>query len=79
VVQSGETRADTRTGKNGRTDSLRQPVFARLAAYEDVKDPERLHHDPAIRWIVGDKAAQGCAASPSQMGRFETQWLAARP
>src|SRR5262249_25875822 len=27
--------------------------------------------------IVGGKAAQGCAASPSQMGRFETQWLAA--
>jgi hypothetical protein len=30
-----------------------------------------------MRWIVGDKAVQGCAASPSQMGRFETQWLAA--
>jgi len=29
------------------------------------------------RWIVGGKAAQGCAASPSQMGRFETQWLPA--
>ena len=27
--------------------------------------------------LVGGKAAQGCAASPSQMGRFETQWLAA--
>jgi hypothetical protein len=33
--------------------------------------------DPAMRWIVGGKASQGCAASPSQMGRFETQWLAA--
>jgi hypothetical protein len=30
-----------------------------------------------MRWIVGGKAAQHCAASPSQMGRFETQWLAA--
>src|ERR1039458_5696052 len=30
-----------------------------------------------MRWIVGGKAAQGSAASPSQMGRFETQWLAA--
>jgi hypothetical protein len=30
-----------------------------------------------MRWIVGGKAAHGCAASPSQMGRFETQWLAA--
>ena len=40
-------------------------------------DAERLRHDPAMRWIVGGKAAQGCAASPSQMGRFETRWLAA--
>src|SRR5271156_200917 len=29
-----------------------------------------------MRWIVGGKAAQGRAASPSQMGRLETQWLA---
>src|SRR5262245_10270136 len=29
-----------------------------------------------MRWIVGGKAAQSSAASPSQMGRFETQWLA---
>src|SRR5262249_37168017 len=45
--------------------------------YEDVNDAERLRHDPAMRWIVGGKAAQRSAASPSQMGRFETQWLAA--
>ena len=56
---------------------LRQSVFGRLAGYEDVNDAERLRHDPAMRWIVGDKAVQGYAASPSQMGRFETQWLAA--
>ncbi len=54
---------------------LRQSVFGRLAGYEDVNDAERLRHDPAMRWIVGGKAAQGRAASPSQMGRFETQWL----
>jgi hypothetical protein len=42
-----------------------------------VNEAERLCHDPAMRWIVGGKAAQGCAAAPSQMGRFETQWLAA--
>jgi hypothetical protein len=29
------------------------------------------------RTIVGGKAAQRSAVSPSQMGRFETQWLAA--
>src|ERR1700704_419171 len=54
-----------------------QSVFGRLAGYEDVNDAERLRHDPAMRWIVGGKAAHGSAASPSQMGRFETKWLAA--
>src|SRR5262249_38146412 len=29
-----------------------------------------------MRWVVGGKAAQRSPASPSQMGRFETQWLA---
>ena len=42
-----------------------------------MNDAEHLRRDPAMRWIVGGKAAQGCAASPSQMGRFETQWLGA--
>jgi hypothetical protein len=44
---------------------------SRLAGYEDVNDAEWLRHDPAMRWIVGGKAALGCAASASQMGRFE--------
>ena len=77
---AGETLADVRTGKNGRhalVGLLRQSVFGRLAGYEDVNDAERLRHDPAMRWIVGGKAAKGRAASPSQMGRFETHWLAA--
>jgi hypothetical protein len=80
TAMAGETLADARTGKNGRhalVGLLRQSVFGRLAGYEDVNDAERLRHDPAMRWIVGGKAAQGRAASPSQMGRFETQWLAA--
>jgi hypothetical protein len=47
-----------------------------LPDIEDVNDAERLRHDPAMRWIVGGKAAKGRAASPSQMGRFETNWLA---
>ena len=66
-----------RTGKNGRhalVGLLRQSVFSRLAGYEDVNDAERLRHDPAMRWIVGGKASHSCAASPSQIGRFETQW-----
>jgi hypothetical protein len=77
---AGDRLADARTGKNGRhalVGMLRQSVFGRLAGYEDVNDAERLRHDPAMRWIIGGKAAKGRAASPSQMGRFETEWLAA--
>jgi Transposase DDE domain group 1 len=80
TVMAGEMLADARTGKNGRhalVGLLRQSVFGRLAGYEDVNDAERLRHDPAMRRIIGGKAASGAAASPSQMGRFETKWLAA--
>src|SRR5215831_15508560 len=49
--------------------------FGRLAGYEDVNDANRLCRDPAMRWVVGDRAITGCAASASQMGRFETKWL----
>src|SRR6195256_5304642 len=80
TVIAGNSLADARTGKNGRhalVGLLRQSVFSRLAGYEDVNDAERLRHDPAMRWIVGGKASHSCAASPSQIGRFETQWLAA--
>src|SRR5580692_78193 len=77
---AGESLADARTGKNGRhalVGMFRQSLFGRLAGYEDVNDAERLRQDPAMRWIVGGKAATGAAASPSQMGRFETRWLTA--
>jgi len=73
-----DTLADARTGKNGRhrlAGLLRQSVFGRLAGYEDVNDAERLCRDPAMRWVVGDWAITGSAASASQMGRFETKWL----
>ena len=79
-AMAGERLADARTGKNGRhalVGMLRQAVFGRLAGYEDVNDAGRLRHDPAMRWIVGGKAASRCAASASQMGRFETRWLTA--
>jgi hypothetical protein len=75
---AADTLADTRTGKNGRhrlAGLLRQLVFGRLAGYEDVNDAERLRRDPAMRWVVGDRAISGSAASASQMGRFETKWL----
>ncbi len=51
-------------------------MFGRLAGYEDVNDAERLGRDPTMRWIVGGKAIERDAASTSQMGRFETEWLA---
>ena len=75
---AGDELADSRTGKNGRhrlTGLLRQSVFGRLAGYEEVNDAERLCRDPAMRWVVGDRAITGSAASASQMGRFETKWL----
>ena len=79
MVIAGQTLADARTGRNGRHDligMLRQSVFGRLAGYEDVNDADRLGRDPAMRWIVGGRAATKQAASTSQMGRFETEWLA---
>jgi hypothetical protein len=77
---AGAMLADARTGRNSRhalVGLLRQSVFGRLAGYEDVNDADRLRHDPTMRWIVGGKAASGAAASPSQMGRFETRWRTA--
>src|ERR1700681_2949890 len=79
TTSGGERLAEARTGKNRRhllVGLLRQSVFARLAGYEDVNDAERLCHDPAMRWVVGGGAPMGRAASASQMGRFETEWLA---
>jgi hypothetical protein len=54
---------------------FRQSVFGRLAGYEDADDAGRLCRDPAMRWVVGDRAVTGSAASASQIGRFETKWL----
>src|SRR5271163_3207607 len=78
TTSGGERLAEARTGKNRRhllVGLLRQSVFGRLAGYEDVNDAERLCRDPAMRWVVGDRAITGSAASASQMGRFETEWL----
>jgi Transposase DDE domain group 1 len=78
TTTGGQRLADARTGKNSQhllVGLLRQSVFGRLAGYEDVNDAERLCRDPAMRWVVGDRAITGSAASASQMGRFETKWL----
>jgi hypothetical protein len=71
--------AEGRRGKNIRhrlLGLLRQAVYARLAGYEDVNDAERLARDPAMRAIIGREGLDRPAASTSEMGRFETEWLA---
>jgi hypothetical protein len=76
----GDELVDPRTGKNGQhamKGLFRQSVFGRLGGYEDVNDADRLGRDPAMRWIVGGRAVAKAAASTSQMGRFETEFLAA--
>ena len=80
TTMAGDGLTDGRTGRNGQhglTGLLRQSLFGRLGGYEDVNDAARLRYDPAMRWVVGEKAPLGFAASASQMGRFETQWLTA--
>jgi hypothetical protein len=74
---AGGVLSECRRGRNTRhllTGLLRQSVFGRLAGDEDVNDAERLRRDPAMRWVVGDRAVRA-AATASQMGRFETGWL----
>jgi len=72
---------DGRRGKNMRHQlggPFRQSVFGRLAAYEHVNDADRLAGDSAMRAIVGRAGLDRAAASSSQMGRFETEWLASK-
>src|SRR5664279_6261789 len=76
---AGSVLSECRRGKNTRhllTGLLRQSVFGRLAGYKDVNDADRLAHDPAMRAVVDRLHLGRAAASASQMGRFETGWLA---
>jgi hypothetical protein len=71
--------AEGRHGRNIRhrlLGLLRQATYGRLAGYEDVNDAERLARDPAMRATVGREGTAQPAASTSEMGRFETEWLA---
>src|SRR3954454_1432747 len=71
--------AEGRRGNNTRRrllGLLRQAIYGRLAGYEDVNDAERLARDPAMRAIVGREGLERPGASRSEVGRFETGWLA---
>src|SRR3712207_4384766 len=79
TVTGVSTLAEGRRGRNVRhrlLGLLRQAIYGRLAGYEDVNDAERLARDPAMRAIVGREGLDRPVASTSQMGRFETEWLA---
>jgi hypothetical protein len=54
---------------------MRQSVFGPRAGYEDVNDAGWLCRYLTLRRIVGDRATQDSAASASEMGRFEMEWL----
>jgi hypothetical protein len=45
-------------------------------AFGDVNDAERLSRDPAMRAIVDREGLDHRSASTSEMGQFETEWLA---
>jgi len=67
---------DKRTGRNIQHDMptlLRQPIYSRLAGYEDVNDAQRLSVDPVMRAITGKMNKH--AASANTIGRFETEIL----
>jgi hypothetical protein len=78
-----EVLTDSRLGTNkqhGLVPMLRQSIYSRLAGYEDVNDAERLAVDPAMRHVVGGRAAQADkeASFTSGVGRFETETLSAK-
>ena len=79
LTESGaDSLQDCRLGQNkqhGLVPLLRQSIYSRLAGYEDVNDAEQLCVDPAMRHVVGGRATRPgkCAASTSEVGRFETE------
>ena len=85
TTSGGERLAEARTGKNRRhllVGLLRQSVFGRLAGYEDVNDAERLCRDPAMRWVVGDRASTDgprCLGQPDGALRDRVAVAARKP
>src|SRR3712207_6724852 len=80
TVTAAAALAEGRRGKNIRhrlLGLLRQAGYGRRAGYEDLSAAAGLARDPAMRAIIGREGLDRPAASTSQMGRFETEWLAA--
>ena len=80
---SADVLQDSRLGRNKQhalLPLLRQSIYSRLAGYEDVNDAKRLCVDPAMRHVVGGRAALSDqrAASASEVGRFETETLSTK-
>src|SRR6516165_3279778 len=57
------------------TDLVRQSIYRRLAGYEDIKDAERLSHDPTFRLIGSEEIWERGAALTSRVHSFETELL----
>ena len=79
TASAAQRLTDTRTGKNTQHSMLallRQGIYGRLAGYEDTNDADYLRVDPAMRRLVGGRAETQLAASASEMGLFETEFLA---
>ncbi len=75
---AAEKLLETRRGKNTQHTMLallRQAIYGRIAGYEDTNDADYLRIDPAMRRVVGGRADKKLAASTSEMGRFETEFL----
>ena len=73
---------DSRLGSNKQhrlLPLLRQSIYSRLAGYEDVNDAERLSVDPAMRQVVGGRAAQTdkhAASAKAESSGTASSWAA---
>src|SRR2546425_1960137 len=70
---------DSRRGKNTQFPSptcCANPVYSRLAGYEDLNDAQRLSQDPTFRLIGSEKIWDRGAALTSRLQTFETEMLA---
>ena len=52
---TAEAEIKQRNIQHSRTALLRQPIYSRLAGYEDVNDADRLGVDPVMRQVVGGR------------------------